>query len=53
MVNNTAEMLASIGINTAILDMTKTKNAYYIYTNNEENLRNIAKQCMSGLRRGN
>ena len=51
-VNNTAEMLASIGINTAILDMTKTKNAYYIYTNNEENLRNIAKQCMSGLERG-
>lgn len=51
-VNNTAEMLASIGINTAILDMTKTKNAYYIYTNNEENLRNIAKQCMSGLEKG-
>ena len=51
-VNNTAEMLASIGINTAILDMTKTKNAYYIYTNNEENLRNVAKQCMSGLERG-
>lgn len=51
-VNNTAEMLATMGINTAILDMTKTKNAYYIYTNNEESLRNIAKNCMEGLQNG-
>lgn len=51
-VNNTAEMLASIGINTAILDMTKTKNAYYIYTNNEESLRNVAKKCMGSLENG-
>lgn len=51
-VNNTAEMLASMGIDTAILDMTKTKNAYYIYTNNEENLRNIARNCMENLKKG-
>ncbi len=51
-VNNTAEMLGTMGINTAILDMTKTKNAYYIYTNNEESLRNIAKNCMEGLQNG-
>lgn len=51
-VNNTAEMLSSMGIETAILDMTKSKNAYYIYTNNEENLRNIAKNCMDNLQRG-
>ena len=51
-VNNTAELLASMGIETAILDMTKTKNAYYIYTNNEESLRNIAKNCMEGLQNG-
>lgn len=51
-VNNTAEMLASMGIETAILDMTKTKNAYYIYTNNEEGLRNIAKTSMENLQNG-
>lgn len=51
-VNNTAEMLASMGIATAILDMTKTRNAYYIYTNNEEGLRNITKQCMEKLQNG-
>ena len=51
-VNNTAEMLSSMGIETAILDMTKSKNAYYIYTNNEEKLRNIAKNCMDNLQRG-
>ena len=51
-VNNTAEMLASIGINTAILDLTKSKNSYYIYTNNEEKLRQIAKNCMKNLENG-
>lgn len=51
-VNNTAEMLASMGISTAVLDMTKTKNAYYIYTNNEEELRAIATKCMRNLENG-
>jgi len=51
-VNNTAEMLASIGIETAILDMTKSKNAYYMYTDNKENLREIAKNCMGKLENG-
>ena len=51
-VNNTAETLASMGISTAILDMTKTKNAYYIYTNNEEELRAIATKCMRNLENG-
>ena len=51
-VNNTAETLASMGISTAILDMTKTKNAYYIYTNNEEELREIATRCMRNLENG-
>ena len=51
-VNNTAEMLASMGIETAILDMTKSKNAYYIYTNNEEELRLTARDCMENLQRG-
>ncbi len=51
-VNNTAELLASMGIDTAILDMTKTRNAYYIYTNNEESLRQKSKQCMENLENG-
>ena len=51
-VNNTAEMLSSMGIETAILDLTKSKNAYYIYTNNEEELRLVARDCMENLQRG-
>ncbi len=51
-VNNTAEMLSSMGINTAVLDMTKSKNAFYIYTNDKEDLRNIARECMQNLQNG-
>lgn len=49
-VNNLAELFSSMGISTAILDMTQSKNAYYIYTNNEERLRNIAENCINNLR---
>lgn len=52
LVNNLAIMLSSKGINTAILDLTKNKNAYYIYTQNDENLRNISYNCVENLRRG-
>ena len=41
-VNNIAQILSSIGINTAILDATQNKNAYYIYTKNDEELRKVA-----------
>jgi len=51
-VNNVAALLSSMGISTAILDMTTSKNAYYIYTNNEENLRNVAKESISNLEKG-
>ena len=51
-VNNTAHMLASMGIQTAILDMTKTRNAYYIYTNSEERLMETAKKSIYKLRSG-
>ena len=53
LVNNIAEILSEQGINTAILDLTKNKNAYYIYTENEENLRKIAYSCIENLRQGN
>ena len=52
LVNNLAAMLSSKGINTAILDLTKNKNAYYIYTQNDERLRDISYNCIENLRRG-
>ena len=52
LINTLAALFASLGINTAILDMTKNKNSYYIYTNNEEELRNIAYNSISKLQKG-
>lgn len=51
-VNNLAELLSSMGVNTAILDTTKNRNAYYIYTKNEEELRTVATQSIDGLANG-
>ncbi len=49
LVNNLAELFSNMGINTAILDVTKNKNSYYIYTKNEEELRKVAFNSMSNL----
>lgn len=51
-INNLAYYFAQMGINTAILDTTKNKNSYYIYTKNEENLRKKAFECMDKLEQG-
>ena len=51
-VNNIAELMSSIGINTAILDTTQNRNSYYIYTKNEEPLRQIATHSIEGLANG-
>ena len=51
-VNNVAHLMASRGIKTAILDMTKSKNAYYIFTNSDKNLMKTAEQCIYKLRSG-
>ncbi len=51
-VNNLAEMLSTSGIDIAILDTTKNRNSYYIYTKNEEELRKIAEQSIVGLSKG-
>lgn len=48
-VNNIAQYLSMNGIDTAILDTTKNKNSYYIYTKNEEQLRNTASQSIPKL----
>ena len=52
LVNNLAALFSESGIDTAILDLTKNKNAYYIYTKNEENLRKIAYECIRKLKNG-
>ena len=52
LVNNMAEMFSNQGIKTAILDLTKNKNAYYIYTKNEEALRTKAMQSTENLVNG-
>ena len=52
LINTLAALFSSLGINTAILDMTKNKNSYYIYTNNEEELRKIAYNSISKLQKG-
>ncbi len=52
LVNNVAEILSSNGIDTAILDLTQNRNAYYIYTKNEEELRNQSNYIMNNLKIG-
>ena len=51
-VNNLAVILSSNGIKTAILDTTENKNSYYIYTKNEEALRQRANNSISNLEQG-
>ncbi len=51
-VNSMAEILSKKGINTAILDLTQNKNAYYIYTQNDEELRKTAYSCIENLNNG-
>lgn len=51
-VNNVAQIFANMGINTAILDVTQNKNAYYIYTKNDENLRATATASIQNLKNG-
>jgi len=51
-VNNVAQVLSKMGISTAILDMTKNKNAYYIYSKNEEQLRKRAAESIYKLKSG-
>ena len=52
LVNNVAKCLSAMGIKTAILDLTTNRNSYYIYTKNEEQLRNVAFESIKKLRSG-
>ncbi len=52
LVNNLALSLFKKGIDVAILDATRNRNAYYIYTENEEDLRQIAEKSIPNLING-
>ena len=52
LVNSLAILFSSIGINTAIVDLTKNKNDYYMCTNNEDRLREIATLSIIKLEKG-
>ena len=51
-VNNLADITSKNGIDTAILDTTKNRNSYYIYTKNEEELRTVAMNSIKNLVNG-
>ena len=53
LVNNIADILSNRGIKTAVVDLTRNKNSYYIYTENREELREIAFSSMENLKQGN
>lgn len=52
LVSNLAQMFSEKGISTAILDLTKNRNAYYMYTDNNPELTGAAYNCIENLRRG-
>ena len=52
LVNNVAEILSMNGIDTAILDLTRNRNSYYIYTKNDEQLRNQSNYITNNLKEG-
>ena len=51
-VNNLAILFSTMGIETAILDMTENRNSYYIFTKNDENLRKVASNSIDKLEQG-
>lgn len=51
-VNNLAQMLSNSNVKTAILDLTQNRNSYYMFTNNDQNLMQIAVNSIKGLSEG-
>ena len=51
-INNLAQLLSQKGVKTAILDLTKNKNSYYMFTDNDTNLMKIATESISNLSGG-
>lgn len=52
LINSIATFLSMQGVDVAILDTTKNKNSYFIYTKNEEELRRIAIDSIDNLANG-
>ena len=52
LINNVAELLSTSDVDVAILDLTQNRNAYYIYTKNEEELRQRSNYTFSNLKIG-
>ncbi len=51
-VNNLAQLLSQNGVKTAILDLTKNKNSYYMFTDNDANLMKKATDSIKNLSNG-
>lgn len=51
-VNSLGMILSSIGVDVAILDLTKNKNDYYMVTNDEDRLRELASTSIIKLDKG-
>lgn len=53
LVNSVAVLLSSVGVKTAILDMTTNRNSYYIATSSDKELKNKASKILENLEKGN
>ena len=51
-VNNLAQLLSQNGVKTAILDLTRNKNSYYMFTDNDANLMRTATDSIKNLSNG-
>ena len=45
-------MLSEKGLKIAVLDLTQNQNSYYVYTDNREDLRNLAAKSIENLNKG-
>lgn len=52
LINNLGLLFSSKGIKTAILDLTRNRNSYYIFTKNDEELRKKAINSFASLEKG-
>lgn len=52
-VNNLAQLLSAEGIKTCIIDLTRNKNSYYLYTDNDNKKSSIASKSLEELSNGN
>ncbi len=51
-VNNLSSILSNSGIKTAIIDLTKNRNAYYMFTDNKADLMQVAANSLKSLQNG-